>query len=806
MPDDSASVGDGNVDPPADVEAEAADGSKADRDAEAADGASVDGDAEVASAERTNDAGEAERTDDAGEAERTNDATGKTERTDDAGETRVGVDVGGTFTDVVAVRGGRVSVHKTPSTPQAPERGVVDGLRRVEGRDGLDPTAIDFLGHGTTVATNAVLEREWADTALVTTEGFRDVLEIGRQDRPDLYDFRAEKPTPVVERDRRYEVPGRIDGRGDVLDPLDEAAVRDLADELRGVGVESVAISFLFPFEDDAHERRVREILREEGVDAAISLSSVVLPEIREYERTLATALNAALKPVMAGYVGRLGERLRESGVGAPLKIMQSNGGIITAGAARERPVDTLLSGPAAGVQGAVHVAGRRGEDDLLTMDMGGTSCDVSLVEGGDPPVATDVEVGGYPVSVPTVDVHTVGAGGGSVAWLDTGGALRVGPKSAGADPGPVCYGRGGDRPTVTDAQLLLGRIDPASFLGGDPDGSTPAAEGADAVGSIEPDAAVEDARRVFERDLADPLGIGVREAAAGVLDVANANMERALRVVSVERGYDPREFALVAYGGAGPLHAPALAEALGAPRVIVPRTAGVLSALGLLVSDVVYDHSASRVRPWAEVDPESLAATFEEFAAAGRERLDAEGIPPSRRRFEPSVDLRYAGQAFELSVPVSDLDDSPAVDLDDDAMAAVAGRFHERHRRRYGHASPDEPIELVTIRLRTRGAIEAPDLAPADAGDSLADARSERREVVFDGERRRTDVYDRGRLPPGGEFDGPAVIEGVESTTVVHPGQRARVDDDANLVVDVAGRGGSEAGGPKRDARGAGR
>jgi N-methylhydantoinase A len=677
-----------------------------------------------------------------------------------AEETRVGVDIGGTFTDLVMVRDGRVDVTKTPSTPAAPERGVVDGLRRLREAKNLRFDAVDFLAHGTTVATNAVLEGEWADTALVTTEGFRDALEVGRQARPDIYDFQAEKPAPVVERDRRYEVPERLDERGEVLEPLEEAAVRDLADELDDV--DSVAVSLLFSFEDDSHERRVRELLRGAGVDARFSLSSETLPEIREYERTLTTALNAALKPVMDQYIGTLAAEVEERGIDAELKIMQSNGGIITAAAARDRPVNTLLSGPAAGVQGATYVAGLAGFEDVITMDMGGTSCDVSLVESGDPLVSTDVEVGDYPVNVPMIDVHTVGAGGGSIAWLDEGGALRVGPESAGADPGPVCYGRGGERPTITDAQLLLGRLDPAAFLSAD----------------LEADR--DDVAAAVERHLADPLGVTVREAAQGVLDVANANMERALRVVSVERGYDPREFGLVAFGGAGPLHATRLASALEIPRVVVPRTAGVLSALGLLISDILYDYSTSRVRRWADVDPADLRSTFGAFVEEGRERLTEEDLPADRRAFERSLDLRYEGQSFELPVSV------PEGDIDAETMETVAERFHGRHRQRYGHAYEDEPIELVTVRLRARGVVATPDLRTGRTDGSLADAVKSTREVVFDGTAHDTPVYNRASLPTGPEFEGPAIVEGAESTVVVRPDQMASVDDYGSIVVEV--------------------
>ncbi|USZ69391.1 hydantoinase/oxoprolinase family protein [Halorussus salilacus] len=676
-------------------------------------------------------------------------------------DARVGVDIGGTFTDVVTVRDGEIRANKTASTPDAPEDGVVDGLQRAANRADLPLSDVDFLGHGTTVATNAVLEREWAETALVTTEGFRDALEIGRQARPDIYDFRAEKPEPVVPRDRRYEVSERLDERGRVETPLDEDAVGELAGTLADAGVESVAVALLFSFEDATHERRVAELLDAEGLDAAVSLSSDVLPEIREYERTLATALNAALKPVMRGYLDALDAEVADLGVPAGLKIMGSNGGIITADAAGERPVDTLLSGPAAGVQGAAHVAGLVGMDDAVTMDMGGTSCDVSLVRGGDPVTSTEVEVGDYPVGVPTIDVHTIGAGGGSVAWVDAGDALRVGPRSAGADPGPVCYGRGGTEPTVTDAHLLLGRLNPENFL------------------SDDLDVEVSAVREAVERSVADPLGTSVEEAAQGILDVANASMERALRVVSVERGHDPREFGLVAFGGAGPLHAPTLAAELDVPRVLIPRTAGVLSALGLLVSDVAYDYSTSRVRPWAGVSPADLREEFAEFEAEGRERLADEGFAEAAV-FERAVDLRYRGQSFELTVPVE------TERLDADAMDDVAARFHEAHERRYGHASPDEPLELVTIRLRARGPVEPPTLEPSARASSVDDALADERTVVYDGDPRETRVYDRSLLPAEAEFDGPAIVEGEESTIVVHPGQRGRVDEYGNVLVET--------------------
>jgi len=672
---------------------------------------------------------------------------------------RVGVDVGGTFTDLVAVVGGETTTLKVPSTPAAPEAGVLDAVRAALGDDAWTAADVSRFGHGTTVATNAVLEREWADTALVTTAGFRDAVEIGRQDRPDLYDLAGEKPDPVVPRDRRFGVAERLDERGRVLDPLDETDLDRVVESVAASEAEAVAVATLFAFENDAHERAVAERLRER-TDAAVSRSSAVHPEIREYERTLLTCLNAALVPVVGEYVADLETGLADAGVDAPLRLMGSHGGLIAAAAARERPVETLLSGPAAGVRGAVHVAERAGlGGDILTMDMGGTSCDVSLVADGDPTVTTEATVGGYPLATPTVDVHTVGSGGGSVAWVDDGGALRVGPRSAGADPGPACYGRGGERPTTTDAHCVLGRIDPRGF-----------------VESADDDAAAA-AREAVAR-VAEPLGIGVEEAAAGILAVADASTERAVRVVSVERGHDPREFALVAYGGAGPLHAASVAAALEIPRVLVPRAAGTLSALGLLVSDLRYELSASRVRPLADVDPADLADAYADLVAEGRERL-AGDVAPDRRRIERRADLRYRGQSHELTVPVPE-------DLDGDALGTVAERFHERHERRYGHASPGEPVELVTLRVLARGAVDPPDDDPPAATGDPADAVTETRAVTFDGDAVETRIYDREALPVEAALDGPAVVEGAESTVVVPPGATATVTRSGDLLLEV--------------------
>jgi len=675
---------------------------------------------------------------------------------------RIGVDVGGTFTDVVTIRDGQIHVTKTPSTPAAPDRAVIDGMRESRSIVGFDYREVEFFAHGTTVATNAVLEGNWAETALVTTEGFRDVLEIGRQNRPDIYDFDVQKPQPIVPRDRRFEVPERLDERGRVEIELDTEAAKEVAAEILKEDIDSVAVSFLFSYENPDHERQLRDILEEYVTYPSVSLSSDVLPEIREYERTLATSLNAALKPVMDRYIGDLKAGIDELGVHADLQIMQSNGGIISSSLARRRPINTLLSGPAAGVQGAAHVAGLAGIGDIMTMDMGGTSCDVSLVRHGDPVVSTEVEIGEYPVGVPMIAVHTIGAGGGSIAWIDAGDALRVGPRSAGANPGPVCYGRGGTEPTVTDANLLLGRLDATRFL------------------SDELETDTSDVERAVREQIAEPLDIDVIEAAQGIVDVANANMERALRMVSVERGYDPREFGLVAYGGAGPLHATTLARELDVPRVLIPHTAGVLSALGLLISDLIHDFSSSMVRPWEHIEPDDLMPVFQAFESQGRGRLSHESLDDDQILIERSVDLRYVGQSFELTIPLPDGPITP------ESLEATGAEFHERHAQQYGHSSPTEPIELVTVRLRSRGIVDTPQISAARASGSLDDALRTDRRVVFDGISLDTPVYNRELLPALSEFEGPAIVEGPESTVVIRPDQQAHVDSYGTLVVEV--------------------
>lgn len=668
-------------------------------------------------------------------------------------QSRIGVDVGGTFTDVVRIDDGEVSVTKVPSTPAAPEQGVQEALDATS-QTGLP---IGFIAHGTTVATNAVLEGTWARTALITTRGFRDVLEIGRQARPSLYDLHDDKPEPIVPRNRRFEVDERLDERGNIETALTDSALTETVTAIEEADVDAVGICLLFAYERDDHERMMVDALS--GLDIAISRSSDVLPEIREYERTLATVLNAALKPVMARYLDRLVEVVGQHAPDADLRIMRSNGGIIGPRTAAERPITTVLSGPAAGVTGAAYIAQRAGHEQVITMDMGGTSCDVSLVEGGEPAVSTEVRVGEYPIGLPMVDVHTIGAGGGSIAWIDTGGALRVGPRSAGADPGPVCYGRGGTDATVTDAHAVLGRIDPTMFPS---DALSPS---------------IDRAERHLAAEIASPLELPLETAAAGIIEIADANMERAIRVVSIERGHDPRSFALVAFGGAGPLHASTIARSLEIPTVLVPRAAGVLSALGLVLADVVHEFSTSKVRLLDTVDPADLDDRFETFASEGRERLTDEDIDDTALTIERSIEMRYLGQSYTIPVSV------PAV-LDEAAMETVADRFHEHHRNRYGYASPGEPLELVTLRLRAIGHVRPPDLKlrPTDVDDPTPDRH---RQVWFDNAYRETAIFDRSTLQPGMEFEGPAVVEGPDSTALIHPNQHGSIDPYGTIVID---------------------
>ncbi len=670
----------------------------------------------------------------------------------------VGIDVGGTFTDFVVLAGGHMRIFKNSTTPADQSRAIVAGLADL----GLGRAEIV---HGTTTATNALLERRGARTALLTTAGFADVLVIGRQNRPHLYRLSQERPPPLVADGWRLEVPERLDAAGNVLVPLDEAAVTALARRLAQEGAESLAIVFLFSFHNPAHELRAAELVRGVCPDLPLSLSSAILPEYREYERTATTVINAYVAPLVGRYLARLEQALGSRRV----RVMQSNGGAIGLAQVVEQAARLVLSGPAGGVVGAFFVAqqaGSGGVPHLITFDMGGTSTDVALCPGTIPYTAEST-IADLPLRLPAIDIHTVGAGGGSLARVDAGGVLHVGPQSAGAVPGPVCYGRGGAEPTVTDANLTLNRLDSDHFLGG--------------RGDVSLDAAA--ARAALAR-LGEQLGgYTPEQAALGVLRVANATMERALRRVSVERGYDPRDFTLLPFGGAGPLHACDLAEALGIPRILVPPHPGVLSALGLLVADVVHDASQAVLCSLDSLldHPTPLQDGYASTLRRVQEVLRAEGF--SEPAIEAALDLRYKGQSYELTIPL-------ALPITEDAVVGAARDFHAAHARRYGYDMPEELVEVVTLRVRGIGPgarLELPrePLGGADAGP----ARLSDGPVWFAAEGPVAAVcYDRARLRPGNRFVGPAVVFQYDTTTVVAPGWEVRVDEWHNLWLEREG------------------
>ena len=660
----------------------------------------------------------------------------------------LGIDIGGTFTDFVLIQDGRLTVHKLPSTPHDHAGAFLEGV------SGLGEAALRTpIVHGTTVATNTLLERKGARTALITTKGFRDILEIGRQTRPYLYALEPRRPAPLVPRELRFEVDERVDYQGNVLRALDESALDGIIDELRRQGVESVAVSLLFSFLRDGHERIIARRLQDAGF--FVSASSSVLPEFREYERTSTTVVNAYVSPVLERYLTRLEEQLPAAA--GPLRIMQSNGGLISTQTAKAAAARTVLSGPAAGVVGAAYMAGISGYVDAISFDMGGTSTDVSLVAGR-MRETTETVIAGAPIRLPMLDIHTVGAGGGSIARLDAGGALRVGPESAGADPGPACYGKG-DQVTVTDAQLVLGRLDARHFLGG---------------------RMVLDEWRARDRlaDLARKMGIDPVDAAWGILRVASANMEKAIRVISVERGYDPRRFTLVAFGGAGPLHACDLADALGIPRVLVPRYPGVLSALGMLAADIMKDYSQTVMWKVPAVVEDGfvrqIAMGFRSLAARGWLEIIAEGYGRETAEVLTALDMRYAGQSYELVVP-----------FDAASTSDLTGRFHATHRERFGYSMPGEPIEIVNLRMKMLGRVQRPSfpqepLGPEDAAGALL----EERHVGFP-EPLATKVYTRDELRPGNLVHGPALLVQMDATTVIPPGWQGKVDGVRNLVLE---------------------
>jgi N-methylhydantoinase A len=689
----------------------------------------------------------------------------------------VGVDVGGTFTDVVlADNAGGITIAKVPTTPDDPRVGVVDGINGVLDRTGVDPETVSRVVHGTTLATNVVVQRAAAPTALVTTQGFGDLLRLGREARveEDRYDLFFEPGAPLIDAGLTFEVTERVDAHGDVLVPLTEEAIADVAERVAAAGPAGVAVCFLHAYAHPAHERLVADACRAVCPTAYVTCSSEVWPEMREFERAMTTAVCALVGPVMAGYVAGLESRMHDIGIRCPVEIMESSGGVMSAPAAARRPVATVESGGAAGVTAAGIVGRSVGAADVISFDMGGTTAKAGIVREGSPAITHDFQIGGkgsfggarpgtgVPLKTPVVDLAEVGAGGGSVAWVDAGGALRVGPRSAGAVPGPACYGRGGTQPTVTDANLLLGYLDPAGLAGGV---------------ALAPDLAAE----AVERAVATPLGIDVTGAARAVHEIVNASMAAAIRVVTVQRGIDPRGFTLVAFGGAGPMHVARLADPFGIRSVVVPWGAGVASAIGLVSSDLTVDLVQTRVVDVDDADAALVTDLFDDLDARGRDELGGADASFAVTR---AADMRFRGQAHQLSVPVPD---GP---LGDEDLSALAKRFHEVYRQTYG-IDADAPVQIVNARVRVVRVVDkfSPtphDVTERDAGAALAGERGA--SFAESGGLTPTPVYDWSRLEPGARLAGPAIVEGADATIVVPPEYSAAVDRWRNVTITASG------------------
>jgi N-methylhydantoinase A len=666
---------------------------------------------------------------------------------------RIGIDTGGTFTDLVSINteNGQFHCHKVHSTPHDPGEALSTGVLDLCQRNQIDPASLALLIHGTTVATNTVLERKGARTAFVTTAGFRDVLIIARQNRPRLYDLRGRRPLPVVPRELIFEVAERIHYDGTVATPLDHAPLRALADRLKAAQVESVAIGFLNSYVNPEHELAARTVLQSLLPGMRFCLSHEVIRSQGEYERFNTCAINSYVQPKMQGYLDLLRLRLEENNLPERLFIMKSNGGMTTAKVAGERSVETLLSGPAGGVVAGLRLAESAQRPNLITADVGGTSFDVSLIHDGRPTYANTSEINGLAINVPMVDIHTVGAGGGSIGWIDNGGALRVGPQSAGAAPGPVCYGHGGTQPTVTDANLVLGRIAAQSSL----------------AGGMQLD--LEAARRAIQKSLAAPLGLGIEETAEGIIRIVNARMTAAIRKLTVERGHDPSQFSLCIFGGAGPLHGAELAEEMGMPDVLVPIFPGVFSAVGLLMSEMREEQIRTWLKLLSDSPAEELIANFTELEAEAIARLGGDSRPVICRRLQ----LRYQGQSHTIPV------DLPA---DHFRHEQVANLFHEAHRLLYGYRFEEETIEIVnlwTVVTLPQQVTTMPPYAPESTP-----ALQGHRDTFVEGSFVSTPVYNRFSLSPGQELMGPAIIEQPDTTTLVLPRQQVSIDEQGNLIL----------------------
>ena len=677
---------------------------------------------------------------------------------------RVTVDTGGTFSDFVYLdeSSGELSIAKFPSTPDDPSRAILAGIEALRADRSCE---IGYFCHGTTVGTNALLEEKGASTALLVTEGFRGIYPVGEQARPygaAIFDVLYDKPSPLVRASLTGEVKERVDFRGNVLRPLDEAALRETVRAIAAHGVQSIAVCLLFSFLYPEHERRVRTVILEKMPAAAVSLSCEVLPQIREYYRLSTTVINAYLQPVLGRYLAALDHRLDIAGIVTPQRyVMQSNGGMTRFATAAGRAATTVLSGPAGGVIAGTAMGRMMGVENIITFDMGGTSCDVALIKEGEPLMANGGKIAGRDLALPMLDINTVSAGGGTIAEIDRLGLLQVGPHSAGAQPGPACYGYGGESATITDCNLVLGNLGEDNFL----------------AGRVPLFAAR--SRAAIEAKIARPLGIDVLAAAEGIIRIIDVKMEEAIKAISTMRGHDLRDFMLLAFGGAGPLHAGRIARELGMPGVIVPRYPGVFSAIGLLMADVTHDYMRSKLMPLEDARPADMNEMFERLASEAMEELGRDGFVQERIRIERSLDLRYAGQGYEIAVPCR------AQPFNGGALKELRAAFDQQHQRMFGHMAPHETVEIVSYRVRGIGVVppvHLPVFKPA--GMRLADAQRTRRGVRFDGNDVDCPVYDRERLDVGLSFTGPAIVEQLDCTTVVCPGQIAHVDEWKNLIV----------------------
>ena len=683
---------------------------------------------------------------------------------------RIGIDVGGTFTDIVLIDdvSGQIHYTKVLTTHDDLAEGVIGGIDKILGMVGAGFDRINYMVHGTTIGTNALIERKGARTGLITTQGMRDVLEIGRIERPaaGLYDIFVDTPLPLVPRYLRLDVKERVGADGQVVVPLDEESAREAVSFLKDQGVESIAVTLLFSFRNPVHEKRLQEICQSMFPEAAVSISSEIAPEFREFERTSTTVIDAYLAPVVERYIDNLEGQLRDRYGDVDLRIMQASGGSMTTEMAKYRAVNIVNSGPAGGALAAAYVGRLTGDRQVVSVDMGGTSFDVGVIDRGEPRVAPESQFEGFPVKIPILDVQAIGAGGGSLAWIDEGGALNVGPESAGSEPGPACYGLGGERPTVTDANLVLGRLNPDYFLGGEM--------------KLYPELA----EKAIRQHVAEPLMVALEEAAGGIIRVVNANMERAISVNSTEKGFDVREFALLPFGGAGPLHAVELAQDLDMKRVVVPPYAGTFSAVGLLVANTRYDYASTVAKNEKELTPEELLAAFKELETQGRDQLKEQNVPEDQIEIVWSVDLRYEGQSYELSTPVMRKELLTQADIKE-----IVDLFHDLHYRIYAYGSVDEMVEFINLRVAAIGKVLEVSLAHSGAGDGDAEiARKGSRPVHFPTEGFiDTTIHDRALLRPGHVVSGPALVEEMASTTVLTPGVEGTVDEYGNILVPLS-------------------